>query len=512
MDKAKRIQIFDTTLRDGEQVPGAKLNLNEKLRIAKQLELLGVDFIEAGFPSSSQGDFEAVRAVAELVKKPVVTALARAVKEDIDRVYESVKNAKKPMIHIVLGTSDIHVGQKFHKTGDEILEMGVNAVKYAKTLLPEVQYSTEDASRSEFEYLWRTVEAVVNAGATIINIPDTVGYAVPEQFGELIAKIRRRLKDISDTVLLSVHCHNDMGLASANSLIAVKNGADKVECTINGVGERAGNAALEEIVMGLKVRGDYYSGFSDIDTKQIMNTSKMVSSLMGFDVQVNKAITGDNAFAHSSGIHQDGLLKSRAIYEIIDPKDVGLENMEIVLTARSGRAALKDTIKRMGLNDLSEADFELVHQNFLELADKKKEIYYHDIYYLMKDFLVKTGSAEKKAQIYELVNYQVISSDIFPSASVKVKCGDRIFTKTSTGNGPIDALYTAIGEAADFRVKLLEYKISSISQGGQAMGRVRIQVRHEDKTYTSSATDVDTIKASAIAMLDCVNQIKIEST
>ncbi|MCL2814420.1 MAG: 2-isopropylmalate synthase, partial [Oscillospiraceae bacterium] len=365
MEKTKKIQIFDTTLRDGEQVPGAKLNLSEKLRIAKQLELLGVDFIEAGFPSSSQGDFEAVKAVAELVKKPVVTALARAVKEDIDRVYESVKNAKKPMIHIVLGTSDIHVGQKFCKTGEEILEMGVNAVKYAKTLLPEVQYSTEDASRSEFEYLWRTVEAVVKAGATIINIPDTVGYAVTEQFGELIAKISRRLKDISDKVLLSVHCHNDMGLASANSLIAVKNGADKVECTINGIGERAGNAALEEIVMGLKVREDYYNGFSGIDTKQIMNTSKMVSSLMGFDVQVNKAITGDNAFAHSSGIHLDGLLKSRAIYEIINPKDVGLEDMEIVLTARSGRAALKNTMKRMGLNDLSEADFELVHQNFL---------------------------------------------------------------------------------------------------------------------------------------------------
>ncbi|MCL2815969.1 MAG: 2-isopropylmalate synthase, partial [Oscillospiraceae bacterium] len=231
----------------------------------------------------------------------------------------------------------------------------------------------------------------------------------------------------------------------------------------------------------------------------------------GFDVQVNKAITGDNAFAHSSGIHLDGLLKSRAIYEIINPKDVGLEDMEIVLTARSGRAALKNTMKRMGLNDLSEADFELVHQNFLELADKKKEIYYHDVYYLMKDFLVKTGSAEKKAQMYELVNYQVISSDIFPSASVKIRCGEHIFTKTATGNGPIDALYTAIGEIADFRVKLLEYKITSISQGGQAMGRVRIQVRYVDKTYTSSATDVDTIKASAIAMLDCLNQIKIEN-
>jgi 2-isopropylmalate synthase len=511
MEKAKKIHIFDTTLRDGEQVPGAKLNLNEKLRIAKQLEHLNVDFIEAGFPSSSQGDFEAVAAIAQLVKRPVVTALARAVKSDIDQVYESIKHAARPMIHIVLGTSDIHVEQKFHKTSEEILKMGVEAVKYAKTLLPDVQYSTEDASRSDFEYLWQTIEAVVLAGATIINIPDTVGYAVPEQFGELIGKISCRLKNLDDKVLLSVHCHNDTGLATANSLVAVKNGADKVECTINGIGERAGNAALEEIVMGLKVRGDYYNGFSDIDAKQIMNTSKMTSSLMGLDVQVNKAITGDNAFAHSSGIHQDGLLKSRAVYEIINPRDVGLEDMEMVLTARSGRAALKNTIKQMGLNDLSDEDFESVHKNFLELADKKKEIYYHDLYYLMKDFLVKTERAETKTQIYELENYQVISSDILPSASVKIKCGDRVFTKTQTGNGPIDALYTAIQEIVGLRVNLLEYKISSISQGEQAMGRVRIKVRYEDKIYTSSATDVDTIKASATAMLNCVNQITINN-
>ena len=509
-NKPNKIYIFDTTLRDGEQVPGAKLNINEKLRIAKQLELLGVDFIEAGFPSSSKGDFEAVKAVAQLIKKPVVTALARAVKEDIDAVYQSVKYAQNPMIHMVLGTSNIHIEQKFRKTNEQILEMGVEAVKYAKTLLPEVQYSTEDASRSDFEYLWQTVEAVVKAGATIINIPDTVGYAVPEQFGYLIKKLNYRLRNLNDKVLLSVHCHNDTGLATANSLIAVKNGANKVECTINGIGERAGNAALEEIVMGLKVRGDYYGGFSNVDTKQIKNTSKMVSSMMGLDVQVNKAITGDNAFAHSSGIHQDGLLKSRLVYEIINPQDVGIEDMELVLTARSGRAALKNTIKQMGLNDLSDDDFEQVHQKFLELADKKKEIYYHDVYYLMKDFF-ESKNISDAAKIYELVNYQVISSDIFPSASVKIKCGDEIFTKTSTGNGPVDALYTAIKEIADISVSLLEYKVSSISQGEEAMGRVRIQAKFEDKTYTSSATDIDTIKASAIAMLNCINQIKIEN-
>ena len=511
MSENNKIYIFDTTLRDGEQVPGAKLNLNEKIRIAKQLELLCVDFIEAGFPSSSKGDFEAVKAVAKLVKNPVVTALARAVKSDIDQVYESVKHAQNPMIHIVLGTSNIHVEQKFNKTNSQILEMGVDAVKYAKSLLPYVQYSTEDASRSDFEYLWQTVEAVVKAGAGIINIPDTVGYAVPEEFGELINKINYRLKNLDDKVLLSVHCHNDTGLATANSLIAVKNGANKVECTINGIGERAGNAALEEIVMGLKVREDYYRGFTEVDTKQIKNTSRMVSSLMGLDVQVNKAITGDNAFAHSSGIHQDGLLKSRAVYEIIDPRDVGIEDMELVLTARSGRAALKNTIKGMGLNDLSDGDFEQVHQKFLKLADKKKEIYYHDVYYLMKDFLEKTEDISDAVKIYELVNYQVISSDIFPSASVKIKCGAEMSTKTANGNGPIDALYHAIEDVVNMQVNLLEYKISSISQGGEAMGRVRIRVNYQDKTYTSSATDVDTIKASAIALLNCVNQIKIES-
>ena len=507
MDK---IYIFDTTLRDGEQVPGAKLNLNEKIRIAKQLELLGADYIEAGFPSSSKGDFEAVKAVAKAIKKPVVTALARAIKDDIDSVYESVKYAERPMIHIVLGASGIHIERKFQKTYAQILEMGVEAVKYAKSLLPEVQYSTEDASRSDFEYLWQTIEAVVGAGATVVNIPDTVGYAVPEQFGELINKINYRLKNLGGNVLLSVHCHNDLGLATANSLAAVKNGAEKVECTINGIGERAGNAALEEIVMGLKVRADYYKKFSGVDTKQIKNTSKLVSSLMGLDVQVNKAITGDNAFAHSSGIHQDGLLKSREVYEIIDPRDVGIDNMELVLTARSGRAALKNMIKSMGLSDFNDGDFDKVHQKFLKLADKKKEIYYHDVYYLTKEFLEETDEA---AKIYELMNYQVISSDMFPSASVKIKYGGNIYTKTSTGDGPIDALYTAIKEIAGMQasLKLLEYKVGSVSQGKEAMGRVRIQTRYRNKVYTSSATDVDTIKASAIALLNCINQIKIEN-
>lgn len=504
-----KVYIFDTTLRDGEQVPSAKLNLQEKITIAQQLEILGVDYIEAGFPASSHGDFEAVKAVAKLVKKPIVTGLARAVKEDIDKVYESVKYAQNPMIHVVLGTSNIHVEQKFKKTPEQILAMGVDAVKYAKTLLPNVQYSTEDASRSDFEYLWQTVEAVVNAGATVINIPDTVGYAVPEEFGELINKINYRLKNLNDKVILSVHCHNDTGLATANTLIAIKNGANKVECTINGIGERAGNAALEEVVMALKVRESYYNAFSDINTTQIKNTSRMVSSLMGLDVQVNKAITGDNAFAHSSGIHQDGLLKSRQVYEIINPQDVGFEDMELVLTARSGRSAVKNAITKMGYEKLTDDEFEILHEKFLELADKKKEVYYHDLYYIMQNYF-QHHVTDEKVEIYELVNYQIVSSDIFPSASVKIKCGEEVFVKTATGNGPVDAVYTAVKEITGFPLRLLEYKISSVSQGKEAMGRVRIQVKHNGKIYTSNATDVDTLKASTIALLNCANQIKIE--
>ena len=301
----RKILIFDTTLRDGEQVPGAKLNLDEKIRIAHQLKKLNVDIIEAGFPISSQGDFESVKRIAQEIKDgPMITALARAVKKDIDAVYESVKYADRPLIHMVLGVSDSHVNQKMRKSKDEILQIGVDAVKYAKTLLPEVQYSTEDASRADFEYLWKTIEAVVKAGATMINVPDTVGYAVPELFGELIAKLNYRLKNLNDKVILSVHCHNDTGLATANSLAAVRNGADKVECTINGIGERAGNAAMEEIVMGIKLHPEYYKASTNIVTTEIKATSKMVSDLMGLDIQVNKAITGGNAFAHSSGIHQ----------------------------------------------------------------------------------------------------------------------------------------------------------------------------------------------------------------
>lgn len=512
---SRKIWVFDTTLRDGEQVPGAKLNLYEKVEIAQQLKKLGVDIIEAGFPASSQGDFDAVKAVAKRVGNTsdiMITALARAVKEDIDAVYNAIKYAENPMIHMVLGTSDIHIEKKFSKSKDQILQIGVDAVKYAKSLMPQVQYSTEDASRSDFEYLWKTVEAVMKAGATMINIPDTVGYAEPEQWGEMIAKLNYRMKNLDDSVLLSVHCHNDLGMATANTLAAVKNGADKVEVTMNGIGERAGNAALEEVVMAIKTRGDVYDVFTNINTKEIMNTSRLVSSFMGLDVQVNKAITGDNAFAHSSGIHQDGLLKSRDAYEIVHPEDVGLEDMELILTARSGRHAVKNALEKLGFDDLSEQEFEGIFDGFLKLADAKKEVYNHDLYVIVENYYDQHASENTPIthysnSFYNFEDLQVVSNSTFPSASVKISRGADVYKASAVGSGPIDALYSAISDITKIDIKLVEYNISSVSRGKEALGKVKITVEHEDETYIAKAADTDILKASALAYVNAINSI-----
>ena len=512
---SRKIWVFDTTLRDGEQVPGAKLNLYEKVEIAQQLKKLGVDIIEAGFPASSQGDFDAVKAVAKRVGNTsdiMITALARAVKEDIDSVYNAVKYAENPMIHMVLGTSDIHIEKKFSKSKDQILQIGVDAVKYAKSLMPQVQYSTEDASRSDFEYLWKTVEAVMKAGATMINVPDTVGYAEPEQWGEMIAKLNYRMKNLDDSVLLSVHCHNDLGMATANTLAAVKNGADKVEVTMNGIGERAGNAALEEVVMAIKTRGDVYDVFTNINTKEIMNTSRLVSSFMGLDVQVNKAITGDNAFAHSSGIHQDGLLKSRDAYEIVHPEDVGLEDMELILTARSGRHAVKNALEKLGFDDLSEQEFEGIFDGFLKLADAKKEVYNHDLYVIVENYYDQHASENTQITHYSnsffnFEDLQVVSNSTFPSASVKISRGADVFNASAVGSGPIDALYSAIADITKIDIKLVEYNISSVSRGKEALGKVKITVEHEDEKYIAKAADTDILRASALAYVNAINSI-----
>jgi 2-isopropylmalate synthase len=377
----RRVFIFDTTLRDGEQSPGASLTAPEKIEIARQLARLGVDIIEAGFPASSPGDSEAVIQIAKEIKGPVITALARAVKADIDAVWESVKYAERPRIHIVLGSSDVHLAHKFKRSREEVLQMGVEAVRYAKSLCPEVQYSTEDASRADRKYLYRVIEAVIDAGATIVNIPDTVGYAVPSQWSRLISDIRRNVRNI-DHAILSVHCHNDLGLAVANTLASVKAGAQQVECTINGLGERAGNASLEEIVMGLKVRENYYQSTCDIDTTELTRTSMMVSDRTGLVVARNKAIVGANAFAHSSGIHQDGVLKHRVTYEIMHPEEVGAADSQIILTARSGRHAVRHRLEMLGYR-ISSDQLEQIHSRFLILADVKKQVNDDDLHQLI---------------------------------------------------------------------------------------------------------------------------------
>lgn len=505
----KKIYVFDTTLRDGEQVPGAKLNLKEKMEIALQLEKLKVDFMEVGFPSSSKGDFEAVRAISNQLKSGViVTALGRAVKSDIDAMYESLKDAVNPMIHIVLGSSDVHMSKKFRKTPEEVLQMGVDAVKYAKTFLPQVQYSLEDASRSDFEYIWRTIEAVVKAGATIINVPDTVGFAVPETFGNIISRINDRLMNLDPKVLLSVHCHNDTGLATANTLAAVRNGANKVECTMNGIGERAGNTSLEEVVMGIILHPEYYNGYTDIDAKRIYETSRIVSATMGIDVQVNKAITGENAFSHSSGIHQDGLLKSKDVYEIIEPEAIGAPPMEIVLTARSGKHAFEHIANRLGYI-IPEDKIGEIHERFLLMADKKKEIYDNDVI-TMLDNEEGIESGEKK-ELWQLEDFQMMINTNLPSATVKLQKGNSTVVVSESRDGAVDALYTAIITAVDLPIQLIEYRIHSLSRGKESLGKVTVQLQFEDKIYYGKAIEQDVMKASALALINGINKIFIQS-
>lgn len=501
---SRKIYVLDTTLRDGEQVPGAKLNLSEKLEIAKQLEELQVDMMEVGFPSSSKGDFEAVSAISRQVGESVMlTALGRAVQSDIDAIYESLKEAANPMIHIVLGSSDVHMSKKFKKTPEQVLQMGVDAVRYAKKYMQQVQYSLEDASRSDFEYIWKTIEAVVKAGATIVNVPDTVGYAVPERFGELIFKINDRLKNLNPEVLLSVHCHNDSGLATANSLAAVRNGADKVECTMNGIGERAGNSSLEEIVMGIKLHPDYYNGYTSIRTDAIYETSRLVSAVMGLDVQVNKAITGENAFAHSSGIHQDGLLKSKDVYEIISPETIGAPPMEIVLTARSGKHAFTHVAGSLGYT-IGEEQLPDVYEAFLAMADQKKEIYDNDVIELLDHY---TAMDKKPGiRLWKLIDFQMMVSSNFRTATVKLSRGDTTVEASESGTGAVDALYGAITQAIDIPVKLMEYRIHNLSRGKESLGKVTVQIEYQGKYYYGKAVERDVMNASALAYLNAVNK------
>jgi 2-isopropylmalate synthase len=495
----RKIKIFDTTLRDGEQVPGAKLNAKQKLEIALQLEKLGVDVIEAGFPCSSPGDAQAVKNVAQQVKKSSIAGLARAVQQDIDICWESVRQAESPRIHVFLGSSDIHVQKKLRMDREKAMNLAVESVKYAKSFCSNVEYSTEDASRTDFEYLCRVIEAVIKVGATTINVPDTVGYAIPDEFGNLISKLRESVPAL-DKVTLSVHCHNDLGLAVANSLAAIHNGAQQVECTINGIGERAGNASLEEIVMALRTRPTVFQARTEINTKQIYRTSRMVSRLMNIPVQPNKAIVGSNAFAHSSGIHQDGILKDRSTYEIMKPEDVGIKEHTMVLTARSGRAAVRHKLKDLGF-DLEKETFERIFQRFINVADRKKEITAKDLSSIVEVEIAKVP------ETYVLLSMQIMSGDqTTPLSSVRLKKGKELLTDAAIGNGPVDATFRCIERLIGYQGKLLDYDLKAITTGKDALGEAMVRVEIEGRVYSGLGTSPDVIEASARAYLNAFNR------
>jgi len=497
----ERIVVFDTTLRDGEQAPGCSMTLEEKVRVAKQLERLGVDVIEAGFPISSEGDFESVRMIASRVERPVVAGLARCVDADIARAGEAIKPANKGRIHVFLATSKVHREHKLKKARSEIVKLAVKGVKRAREFTEDVEFSPEDAARTEPEFLCEVVEAVIEAGAGTVNIPDTVGYAMPEQFGALIARLKTDVPNIEQAVV-SVHCHNDLGLAVANSLAAVRNGARQVECTINGIGERAGNCSLEEIVMALRTRRDFFEVETGVDTRQIMNASRMVSAVTGMPVQPNKAIVGLNAFAHEAGIHQDGVLKEKTTYEIMRPEDIGLEETQLVLGKHSGRHAFQTRLSDLGIN-LDEEHFEHVFQEFKRLADKKKSVYDEDIEALVHDEFVEVP------HLYELMTVHTSSgTDVIPTATVKMKVGeDEVATDAAIGDGPVDAVYRAIDRITGLVCELTDYSIRAVTVGKDALGEVSLEVCANDLKQRGRASSTDIIEASARAYISAVNRL-----
>ena len=498
---SRKIFIFDTTLRDGEQSPGASLNAAEKMEIARQLARLNVDVIEAGFPISSLEDFEAVSSIAQEIKVPVICALARCVEADVDRAGEAVQHAEKPMIHVFIGTSDIHIKGQLRKTREEVMKMAVSSVQQAKSLCHEVEFSPMDASRTDLSYLCEVVEATIEAGATVINIPDTVGYAVPEQFAQLIRDIQLNVPSSAVPVRLSVHCHDDLGMATSNSLSAVKAGATQIECAINGMGERAGNTALEEVVMALKTRGDYLDAHTDIRTQELINTSGLVSRLMGFPVPPNKAIVGSNAFAHSSGVHQDGVLKERATYELIKPQDVGIHESEIILTARSGRHALRHRLSELGY-ELSDEQLGRAYERFLRVADKKKQIFNEDLAAIVEDELPSIP------QTFSLDYIQVSSGTRFvPTATIGLRKGDELIQEAAYGDGPVDAAYKAIDKITGVKVELADYSLHAATKGKDAMGEVLVRIRDDGRTIIGRGASTDIIEASAKAYVNAINKM-----
>lgn len=492
-----KIYIFDTTLRDGEQVPGCQLNTVEKIEVAQALEELGVDIIEAGFPISSPGDLQSVQEISKVVRKPIITALSRAVFKDIDAANESLKFAKNKRIHTFISSSDIHIIHQFKSTREKILEQAVESVKYAKKFTEDVEFSAMDAGRTENEFLATFIEATIKAGATTVNIPDTTGYCLPNEFGEKIKYLFDNVKGIED-VIVSVHCHNDLGMATANTIAAVQNGVRQIEVTINGVGERAGNTSLEEAVMILKTRKDL-NAQTNINTRKIYPTSRLVSRLMRMPVQANKAIVGRNAFAHSSGIHQNGILKNRFTYEIMSPKDVGIKESSLALTARSGRSALRHHLERLGYK-LKPDEMNAVYEKFLNLADKKKDINDDDLRFVMGD----KGSGEGiTLQLLEVV----CGTPLKPMATVKLLVNGKEEIATAGGNGPIDASLQAINKILKKKIRLEEYLVQAITGGTDDLGKVHIQISHKGVSYYGFAADTDIITASVKAYIDGMNKI-----
>ncbi|NMC37283.1 MAG: 2-isopropylmalate synthase [Bacteroidales bacterium] len=496
---SEKVIIFDTTLRDGEQVPGCQLNTIEKIQVAKALEELGVDVIEAGFPISSPGDFNSVVEISKAISNPVICALTRAVKKDIEVAAEALQFAKKKRIHTGIGVSSYHIRYKIKTTPEEIIRRAADAVRYAKKFVEDVEFYAEDAGRSENEYLAKVIEAVIEAGATVVNIPDTTGYCLPTGYGDKIRFLKENVKNI-DKVIISTHCHNDLGMATANTIMGVMNGARQVEVTINGIGERAGNTALEEVAMILKSHHDLQLE-TNINSTLIFRTSRLVSNLMSMPVQANKAIVGRNAFAHSSGIHQDGVLKKRENYEIIDPVSVGVRESSIILTARSGRAALNHRLEMLGFN-YGKEELDDIYHRFLILADKKKEINDEDIKIL-------TGVVFQGEKSIKLEQLQVLcGKSSIPVATVGLNINGEIHTATATGNGPVDAAFTAVKQLISRTVHLEEFLIQAITRGSDDLGKVHIQLEHEGKIYYGFGTSTDIISASVEAFIDAIAKIK----
>jgi len=495
------IKIFDTTLRDGEQSPGASMNVQEKVTVAKQLARLGVDIIEAGFAFSSPGDFEAIKTIGNEVEGPVICSLARAREEDIRAAWEALKDAPKKRIHTFHSTSDIHLKYQFRVSREEALRRSIEMVSLARSFVDDVEFSPMDATRTDMGYLCEVIAAVIEAGASTVNIPDTVGYSIPSEFGAMIKAIHEKVGKI-DKAVIAVHCHNDLGLSTANSLAAVLNGAGQIECTVNGIGERAGNCSMEEVVMALRTRRDIFNADTKINTEEIMRSSRLVTKITGISVQPNKAIVGANAFAHESGIHQDGLLKEKSTYEIIRPESIGLYSAKLVLGKHSGRHAFKTRLKELGYS-LEGDELNEVFERFKKLADQKKEIFDEDI-----EALISEGVA-KAPEIYSLVDLYIVSGvNQKPTAAIKLRAGDKVVDKLEYGDGPVDATYKAIASVTNTKSKLLKFEVKGITGGTDALGEVVVSLEEDGRAARGHGADTDIIVAAAKAYINALNKLE----